>query len=185
MLFSNGVIRTLGWRILLSTAGPVNTALLDLGLISQPLWLLENYSGVIIGVMHALLPIYVVTLIPVCQSVNRNLLEASAGLGASRWQTFWSVIFPITRTGIFASMLLLFANSIGLFTTPAILGGGRVLLLPILIRERIMLALNWPIGATLAALLTVMKLAIVAAIAVATSKKRRVGQSDKIMVTGG
>jgi ABC-type spermidine/putrescine transport system permease subunit I len=183
MLFTNGVIRTLGWRILLSSAGPVNTTLINWGIISEPLWLLENYSGVIIGVMHALLPIYVVVLIPVCQSVSRNLLDASAGLGASRWQTFWGVIFPLTRTGILASMLLLFANSIGLFTTPAILGGGRVLLLPILIRERIMLALNWPIGATLAALLTLMTLVIVAGIAIATSKKRK--RSVEKVAAGG
>lgn len=164
MLFSNAVVRTLGWRILLSTVGPVNVALLDIGIISEPLVLLDSYRGVIIGTIHALLPIHVVALIPVCHMVQRTLLHASAGLGASRWQTFWRVIFPLTRNGIIASTLLVFANSIGAFTTPALLGGGRVLLVPILIRERILLALDWPAGATLATLLFIMVLLTIVAI---------------------
>jgi ABC-type spermidine/putrescine transport system permease subunit I len=144
-----------------------------LNIISEPLPLLDNYTGVGIGVVHALLPIYVISLVPICQAVNRNLLDASAGLGATRWQTFWHVIFPLTWTGVLASMLLMFANAIGAFTTPALLGGGRVLLLPILIRERVLLVLNWPVGATLAALLTLLTFLIVALIAAATSGKWR------------
>jgi putative spermidine/putrescine transport system permease protein len=160
MLFSNAVIRTLGWRVLLSNVGPVNMLLLRLHLVSEPVQLLDNYTGVLIGVVHALLPIYVMSLIPVTQSVPRNLLMASAGLSASRWRTFWFVVFPIIRGGVLASALLIFANSIGAFTTPAMLGGGRTLLLPILIRERVLLQLNWPIGAALAATLTALIIGI-------------------------
>lgn len=162
MLFSNAVIRTLGWRILLSSGGPVNATLLRLHLIAAPLPLLDNYVGVLIGLIHALLPIYVIILVPVMQAVPRNLILASAGLGASRWHTFSQVIFPLIRSGLIAAMMLIFANSIGAFTTPALLGGGRVLLVPILIRERVLLVLNWPVGAALATLLTVLVLSIMA-----------------------
>ncbi len=160
MLFSNAVIRSLGWRVLLSSVGPLNTFLLELGFIATPLNLMDNYTGVMIGLVHALLPIYVVTLIPICQVVPHNLMRASAGLGASSWQTFWKVIFPLTRHGVAASMLLIFANSIGAFTTPVLLGGGRILLLPILIREKVLLQLNWAIGATLATMLAALVLGI-------------------------
>lgn len=173
MLFSNAVTRVLGWRILLSSVGPVNKALMDLGLIVEPLALLDNYTGVTIGLIHTMLPIYIIGLIPVCQTVSQNLLYASAGLGATRWRTFWRVIFPMIRTGIFANMLLIFAVSIGIFTTPALLGGGRVLLLPLLIRESVLVKLNWPLGATLAAILTVMTLLLVTGVAISTSGRWR------------
>lgn len=160
MLFSNAVIRTLGWRVLLSNVGPVNLLLMHLNLVSSPVQLLDNYTGVLIGVVHALLPIYVMSLVPVTQAVPPNLLRASAGLGGTRWRTFWHVIFPIIRSGVIVSALLIFASSIGAFTTPAMLGGGRTLLLPILIRERVLLQLNWPVGAALAALLTILVICI-------------------------
>lgn len=160
MLFSNAVIRTLGWRIVLSNVGPINIALTHLGIINTPIQLLDNYTGVAIGLIHALLPIYVISLVPVTQAVPPNLLRAAFGLGASKWRTFWNVIFPIIRNGVIASALLIFAGSIGAFTTPAMLGGGRTLLVPILIRESVLLQLNWPIGAALAALLTVLVIAI-------------------------
>jgi putative spermidine/putrescine transport system permease protein len=177
MLFSNAVIRTLGWRVLLSNVGPVNLVLLHFNLVSSPVQLLDNYTGVLIGVIHALLPIYVISLIPVAQAVPTNLLRASAGLGASRWRTFWHVIFPIIRSGVIGSALLIFASSIGAFTTPAMLGGGRTLLLPILIRERILLQLNWPIGAALAALLAalVIGISIIVASLGRTSRAARIG----------
>jgi putative spermidine/putrescine transport system permease protein len=164
-LFSNAVIRSLGWRIFLSSVGPVNEMLMQLGIITTPLPLMDNYVGALIGLIHALLPIYVVSLIPICQAVPRNLLRASTGLGASAWKTYWNIVFPLTRNGVIASMLLIFANSIGAFTTPVLLGGGRVLLLPILIREKVLMQLNWPIGAALATMLAALVLAISALVA--------------------
>ena len=160
MLFSNAVIRTLGWRVLLSNVGPLNLLLADLRLVSGPVQFLDNYSGVLIGVIHAMLPLYVISLIPVTQAVPRRLLRASAGLGASHWRTFWFVIFPMIRNGMVASMLLIFAGSIGAFTTPAMLGGGRTLLVPILIRQRVLLQLDWPIGAALASVLAILVIGI-------------------------
>ena len=85
---------------------------------------------------------------------------ASEGLSASRWRTFWFVVFPMIRIGVLGGALLIFANSIGAFTTPAILGGGRTLLLPILIQEKVLLQLDWPIGAALAAALTALVIGI-------------------------
>ena len=165
MLFSNAVIRTLGWRILLSSVGPINATLLSLHLATEPLPLIDNYTGVLIGLIHALLPIYVIVLLPVVQTVPRNLILASEGLGASRWQTFRHVVFPLIRGGVIAALVLSFANSIGAFTTPALLGGGRVVLLPILIRERVLLVLNWAVGATLATLMLVLVIGIVSLVA--------------------
>jgi ABC-type spermidine/putrescine transport system permease subunit I len=172
MLFSNAVTRVLGWRILLSSVGPVNVALMALGR-QEPLALLDNYTGVTIGLVHTMLPIYIIGLVPVCQTVTPNLLHASAGLGATRWRTFWSVVFPLIRVGVFANMLLIFATTIGAFTTPALLGGGRVLLLPLLIREGVLLKLNWPLSAALAAILTVITLLLVTVIAVFASGRWR------------
>ena len=180
MLFSNAVIRSLGWRILLSSVGPVNQFFLDIGLIAEPLALLDNYVAVVVGLIHALLPIYVVTLIPICQAVPQNLIRASAGLGASAWKTFWQVIFPLTRHGVIASMLLIFANSIGAFTTPVLLGGGRTLLLPILIREKVLMQLNWAIGATLATMLAAVVLGISVLVAWQTAGREKVTTREAV-----
>ena len=173
MLFSNAVIRTLGWRVVLSNVGPINIALIKLGLIDSPIQLLDNYTGVAIGVIHALLPIYVISLVPVTQAIPTNLLRAASGLGASTWRTFWRVIFPIVRNGVIGSALLIFAGSIGAFTTPAMLGGGRSLLLPILIRERVLLQLDWPTGAALATLLAVLVIAISLIVGLFGTKTRK------------
>lgn len=177
LMFSNAVIRTLGWRILLSENGPVNDVLLRLRFVSSPVRLLDSYLGVIIGLTHAQLPLFVVALVPVCQTISPNLIHASMGLGASRSRTFWKIIMPITAPGVLATTMLIFASTIGAFTTPALLGGGRVLMLPILIRERMITAFNWAEGATLATLLTLLVILIVGiSIVVGRSRMLYIGE---------
>ena len=149
------VIRNLGWIPLLSPNGVLNWILLSLGLISSPLRLLNNFAGVAIGLTHSLLPFMILTLIAVIQRIDRSLEEAAMNLGASPWQTFMYVVLPLSRLGLINGYLIVLTTAISAFTTPALLGGRRVLVLPIYIEQQIRYALQYAFGATAATVLLV------------------------------
>jgi ABC-type spermidine/putrescine transport system permease subunit I len=155
-MYSNAVARVLGWKVLLAATGPVNRLLVDTGLADQPVQLTNNFVGVTIGTVHAMLPIAVIGLMPVCEMVPAAHLEASVGLGASRWRSFWSVFFPQTRTGVVSVGLLVFAVTAGTFTTPALLGGGRVGVLGVLIYTTARQTLDYATAAVLSLVLFVL-----------------------------
>ena len=155
-MFSSAVARVLGWRVLLSIGGPVNEALQFLGLIDQPVQLSGNFLGVVIGTVHALLPLAAIGLMPVCEAVPREHLEAATGLGASSWRTFRRVFLPQTWTGLVSIGLLVFAVTAGAFTTPALLGGGRVAILSILIYTAASQSLDYSTAAVLSLVLFVL-----------------------------
>lgn len=170
-LFVNAVVRTLGWTVLLGNNGTINDTLMSLGIINDPLPLSNNLTAVTIGLIHAQLPLLILGLMPVCEGIPANLLQASYGLGASRWQTFWNVIVPMTWKGSVGVAMLIFAATTGVFTTVALLGGGRVATIPILIRQQGLLLLNYPRAATLAVVLVVIVITIVTAALVITRQQ--------------
>jgi ABC-type spermidine/putrescine transport system permease subunit I len=147
------LVRTYGWMVLLGRNGIVNRVLLETGLIAAPLPLLNNLAGVLVGMVHVLLPYMVFPLYAVMRRVDPGLLAAAEGLGAPGWQIFRRVYFPLTLPGVLAGVTLVYILSIGFFITPALLGGGRVIMIAVLIETQVRQFLNWGFAAALSAVL--------------------------------
>ncbi|MCW5771323.1 MAG: ABC transporter permease [Rhodospirillaceae bacterium] len=147
------LVRTYAWMIILGRNGLVNQALLAAGVVSEPVPLLYNETGVVIGMVHVLLPYAVFPLYAVMRRIDGDLVLAAEGLGASPWRVFTRVRLPLTLPGAFAGAVLVFVIALGFFITPALLGGGRVMTLGLLIEQQVRQFLDWPFAAALAALL--------------------------------
>jgi putative spermidine/putrescine transport system permease protein len=154
-LLVSAIVRNIGWFPLLSQSGLVNWSLLKLGVIASPLPLVNNFTGVVIGLVHALLPFMILTLATVIQRIEGDLEEAAANLGAGPLEVFWRVLLPLSLPGVVAGSLLVFTMAISAYTTPAILGGNRVLVMATYIAQQFRTVLDYPAGGTAAALLLV------------------------------
>jgi putative spermidine/putrescine transport system permease protein len=150
------LIRAFAWVMILRTEGVLNSALLSLGLIDQPLRLVRNEIGVLIGMAHYMLPIAVLPIYSNMQSVSPSTIHAARGLGARAWQTFWWVYLPLTKAGIIAAAMLVFILSLGFYITPAILGGGRVVMIAEYIRVSFEETLRWGYATMLASTLLIV-----------------------------
>ncbi|MEO8280857.1 MAG: ABC transporter permease [Ideonella sp.] len=147
------LVRTYGWMVLLGRNGIINRALLDTGIITSPLPLLNNTAGVLIGMVHVLLPYMIFPLFAAMKRMDAGLLAAAEGLGASGWQVFRQVFLPLTLPGVLAGVTLVYVLSIGFFITPALLGGGKVTMVAVLIEQQVRTFLNWGFAAALSAVL--------------------------------
>lgn len=147
--------RAFGWLALLSNRGIINTWGQELGIFSEPLALVRNEFGVVLGMVHFLIPFAVFPLASAMRSVDERVLLAARGMGASRARIFWQVFVPMTKTGIFGACLLVFVFALGFFVTPAILGGGRSVLVAELIWLRIFQSPDWGLGAAISVIMMV------------------------------
>lgn len=154
------LVRTYAWMVLLGRNGIINRLLLDTGLISTPVPLINNVTGVVIGMVHVLLPYMIFPLLAVMRRVDTDLLAAAEGLGAGGWQVFRRVYFPLTLPGVFAGVTLVYIMALGFFITPALLGGGRVIMIANLIENQIHQFLAWDFAAALAVVLLAVTLVI-------------------------
>jgi putative spermidine/putrescine transport system permease protein len=159
-LFVSVVIRNLGWLPLLTDQGLFNSVLLKLGILDRPLALINNFTGVVIGLVHALLPFMILSLMTVTQSIGIEIEEASSNLGAGPFWTFWHVILPMSKTGLVAGSLLVFTMAISAYTTPAVMGGKRVLVMATYIEQQFRAVLNYAFGATAAVVLMAVAAAL-------------------------
>ncbi|MGD8189666.1 ABC transporter permease [Brevibacillus ginsengisoli] len=144
--WTNSLIRTYAWIVLLRTEGVINTFLLNLGLIRQPLELMYNEFAVLIGLVYTMLPFMILPLYASIEKLERTHLEAAADLGAKPWQTFLKVSLPLTTPGIVAGSLLVFIPSLGLFFIPDLMGGSKTVLIGNLIKNQFLTARDWPFG---------------------------------------
>ncbi|WP_119460937.1 ABC transporter permease [Rhodospirillaceae bacterium SYSU D60014] len=151
--WSNYLIRTYAWIVLLNREGLINRALVDIGLIETPLPLLYNEFAIVTGLLYGYLPFMVLALYSSISRLNPEIREASADLGAPGWRTFLRVTLPLTLPGIAAGSVFVFVLSIGNFITPDLLGGGRTVMVGNLIYDQFLSARDWPFGASLAFLL--------------------------------
>jgi ABC-type spermidine/putrescine transport system permease subunit I len=142
--------RSFTWMVLLQRNGVLNQALRGLGLISEPLPLIYNFTGVYIGMIHILLPYMILSLYGVLRGIPQNLMKAAANLGASEWEAFRRVYFPLSLPGVIAGTLTLFVVGLGFFITPALLGGGKVTTVAVLIEATLTQTFNWGLAAALA-----------------------------------
>ena len=147
------LVRTFSWLMLLGRNGLVNNGLEAIGLITQPIEFMRNELGVLIGMVHYMVPYAVLPLLASMQTIDARVLAASRNLGASPAQTFWRVYLPLTRPGLVAAALLVFILSLGFYVTPAILGGGKVLMVAEYISVQILVTLRWGTAAMLAVLM--------------------------------
>ena len=153
------LVRTYAWMVLLGRNGVINRTLVGWGVIASPLPLLNNEAAVLIGMVHVLLPYMILPVFSAVRNVDPNLVLAAEGLGASHWRAFLRVTLPLTRNGVAAGVTLVFTLSLGFFITPALLGGGRVVMIANLIEEQVRELLNWAFAGALSAILLALTLA--------------------------
>ena len=156
------LVRTFAWIVLLGRNGVFNQWLQAIGLTDAPLPLLYNFPAVMVGMLHALMPLCVITMLSVMESIDGNLSKAALTLGAPRGSTFWRIYFPLSLPGVAAGGLLVFISSLGFFITPALLGGPREIMLPQIIIQQVQELLNWPFAGALSVLLIVAVLIVFA-----------------------
>lgn len=140
------LLRTYAWMFLLRDTGLINTALLATGLIREPLPLLYNEGAVLLGLVYNYLPFVVLPLFATLERLDPALIEASADLGATPWQTTLRVVLPLSAPGLWAAALLVFIPCLGAYLTPDLLGGGRTVLAGNLIQNQFTAARDWPFG---------------------------------------
>lgn len=143
------LVRTYAWMFLLRDTGLINTVLLKVGLISQPLPLLYNYGAVLLGLVYTYLPFMVLPVYATLERMDRSLLEAASDLGARPLQVLWRVVFPLSKPGVWAGSILVFIPCLGAFLIPDLLGGGKTILVGTLVQNQFTTARDWPFGSAL------------------------------------
>lgn len=169
--WTNSLIRTYAWIVLLRTEGVINTLLMQLGLIEQPLSLLYNEFSVLIGLTYTMLPFMILPLYASIEKLDKSFLEAAYDLGAKPWQTFWKVTVPLTAPGIMAGSLLVFIPSLGLFFIPDLMGGSKAVLIGNLIKNQFLTARDWPFGSASSIILMALTLLFITAYILITKDK--------------
>ena len=153
---TNSLIRMYGWLVLLRKSGVINQVLLGVGVIQEPLSLMYNMFGILIGMVYTLLPFMILPLYSSVSTVDTRLLEAANDLGASKIKTFFKIILPQTLPGLFNGSLMVFTPALGYFFIIDILGGGKMMILGNLIKNQFLTARNWPFGAAISIVLLVI-----------------------------
>ena len=174
-LWISVLVRAFAWVTLLRSNGLVNQGLIGLGLIGEPLALVRNELGVTIGMVHYMIPFAVLPLYANMRSIDLRLVAAARGLGAGPLQAFLRVFLPLSLPGIVGAGILVFIFSLGFYVTPAILGGGRILMVAEYIGVQILNTLRWGLGAMLATTLLVSVLLLMAALGRLVNLRRLFG----------
>ncbi len=154
------LVRCYAWLVLLQRRGVVNSWLQDMGLIEAPLRLMHNFTGTAIGMVHIMLPFMVLPLYATMRSIDRDYVRAAANLGASPVQAFWHVFVPLSLPGLFAGIIIVFVLCLGFYVTPALLGGGRVMMWSMQIERNVTYHSDWGAASALGVVLLVLTLAI-------------------------
>ncbi|SKB13309.1 polyamine transporter subunit; membrane component of ABC superfamily [Planktothrix sp. PCC 11201] len=147
--WTNFLVRTYAWMIILRSEGMINTFLQSLNLISEPLNLLFTPFAVIVGLIYGYLPFMILPLYATIERLNFSLVEAAQDLGANHIRTFFRIILPLTLPGIIAGSILVFIPALGAFITPDILGGAKTVMVGNLIQNQFLQARDWPFGSAL------------------------------------
>ena len=146
---TNSLIRMYGFIVLLRKYGVINQVLMNLGIIHDPINLMYNNFGILIGMIYTLLPFMILPLYSSVSAIDNSLIEAASDLFASRFKIFCKVIFPSTIPALFNGSLMVFTPALGYFFIVDILGGGKIMILGSLIKNQFLTARNWPFGAAI------------------------------------
>ena len=161
-MWTNLLTRTYSWMVLLQRTGIINKALMGMGLIHEPLPLVNNLVGVTVGMTYIMLPFMVLPLQGTMRSLDPNILRAASLCGASRAQVFGRVFLPLVASGIGSGVLMVFVMSLGYYVTPALLGGTANMMLAELIAQLVQSLLKWGLAGAAAVVLLVVSLSIYA-----------------------
>lgn len=145
--------RAFGWLALLYNRGIVNSLLQNVGAVDEPLVMVRNEFGVVVGMMHFLIPFAVLPLASSMRHLDQRVLMAARGMGASKLRTFWWIFVPMTMPGIIGASIITFIFSLGFFITPAILGGGRSVLIAEFIYVQTFQTVNWGLAGAISVVL--------------------------------
>lgn len=159
--WTNALVRIYGWIILLRTNGVLNSILLNLGLIDEPIKILYTYGAVLIGMVYSLLPFMILSIYTSAEKIDWSLIEAAKDLGATSFQAFFTITLKLTLPGILSGVVLVFIPSVGLFFISDLLGGGKIMLIGNLIKNQLLVSRDWPFGAALSVAMMVMTLIII------------------------
>ena len=174
-LWISVLVRAFAWVTLLRRQGLINQTLQGAGVITEPLELVWNEFGIIVGMVHYMVPYAVLPMLASMREVEPRLLAAARGMGASRTQVFWRVFFPLSAPGLVAAGVLVFIFSLGFYITPAILGGGRTLMVAEWISLQILDLIRWGLGTMMATLLVVTILVTLAVFSRVVNMRRLFG----------
>lgn len=154
------VIKAFGLIIIFSANGWLNRGLMGVGITNEPYSIFGTQEGIVIGLMQFTIGYSVLVLYSVIRTIPRSLEEAAGIHGASRWRVYWRVIIPLSLPGMLVAGLTIFNMCMGAFTSAALLGGGRVFTLPVLIQRSVMMEVKFGMGAAIAVVLLVTALII-------------------------
>ncbi|MCP1122958.1 ABC transporter permease [Bacillus sp. AFS018417] len=157
----NFLIRSYAWIIILRSQGLVNTVLMKLGVISEPLNLLYNTPSVILGMVYSLLPFMILPVYAAIAQLDKRKLEAAYDLGATPLKAFWHVTIPMTMSGIATGSILVFVSSIGMFVVSDIMGGSKVALIGNVIQNQFLGARDWPFGSALSIIVVLFSVLLI------------------------
>lgn len=154
------LVRTYAWLVLLQRKGVVNSLAIDIGLISEPIKFVHNTSGTLIGMVHIMLPFLILPLYANMKAIDKDCLKAASSLGATPTRAFWTVFFPLSIPGLLAGLLIVFVLCLGFYVTPAVLGGGKVIMAAMKISSNIELYFSWGAASALGVVLLTVTMAI-------------------------
>lgn len=159
-MLTSAVVRTFAWIVILGREGIINSTMLALGLWGAPTPLLYTWGGLILALAQIQLPLMALPVINSLLKLDRNVVDAAEALGASRFRRLWTVIVPLSLPGALAGALLVFAASTTAFITQTLVGGGRIVLMPLDIYQQAVGVQDWPFAAALSVVFTLSILAV-------------------------
>lgn len=159
--WTNFLIRTYAWIVVLNNEGLLNKLLGSLGVIDSPVQLMNNQPAIVLGFVYAYLPLMILPLYASIERLDPSLVEAAANLGATPWERFRTVILPMTTQGAVTGSLFVLIPSLGNFIIPELLGGGLTATLGTVARDQYLTDQNWPFGSSIALLILVVIVGIV------------------------
>ena len=161
-ILTSVVVRTFSWIVILGRQGIINQIALSLGLVREPLTLLYTETGVVMVLAQVQMPLMVLPILTVLSKIDPNLADASRALGAGEWRTLWRVTIPLSLPGVIAGCILTYTACITAFVTQTLIGGARLIYMPLHIYQQAIGANNWPFAATISVVFMVAVLTIVA-----------------------
>jgi putative spermidine/putrescine transport system permease protein len=161
-ILTSVVVRTFAWIVILGRQGVLNQIAIGLGLVHEPLRLLNTEIGVVMVLAQVQMPLMVLPILTVLSKMDPNLADASRVLGAGEWRTFWRVTLPLSLPGIIAGCILTYSASITAFVTQSLIGGARLIYMPLHIYQQAVGANNWPFAAAISIIFMIAVIAVVA-----------------------
>ena len=150
------LVRTYAWLVMLQRKGLINNFAIDLGIWDTPIKLAHNLNGTLIGMVHIMLPFLILPLYAAMRRIDPHTLQAAANLGATPIQAFWQIFVPLSLPGVVAGSLIVFVLCLGFYVTPAVLGGGKVILVSMQITAILEDQFNWGAASALGVVLLVL-----------------------------